>query len=96
MPKHFIDCLETVSTLVLLGSVTIGSASICIVLLYNMAFVLLREAGQMPLLAAFAATLLVSIITYVYKAAHEEYNTPPTLCDQDPIHYEEDPVPIAA
>ncbi len=98
MPKHFLDCLETVSTLVLLGSVTIGSASITLVILYNMALVLLREAGQMPLLTAFTATLLVSILAYLYNAACDEYNNPPRpfVEDPDPIHYEEDPVPVAA
>lgn len=96
MPKRLINCLETVSTLVLLGSVTLGCASVCLIILYNMALVLLKEVGQAPILAALSILLTAGLVGYVYVAGAPP--APPLtkqeapLLDEDPIHYEQDPM----
>lgn len=96
MPKRLINCLETVSTLILLGSVTVGCSLVCLILLYNMALVLLKEVGQAPILASFSILLLGFLVGYVYRAG--ALPVPPVIqeapfLDEDPIHYEQDPAP---
>jgi hypothetical protein len=94
MSKRFIGLLETVSTLVFLGSVSIGCGAISIVLLYNMALVLLQEAGQMPLLSGCVIIAGALFIGYLCNAPSYAYHSIANAYDEDPIHYEEDPAPI--
>jgi hypothetical protein len=96
MPLHFIDIFEAISTCVLLGSVTVGCAAISLILLYNMALVLLKEAGQMPVLTATIVSmgcLLAAYLCYNASDSMKYVDSSNRAEDQDPIHFEEDPSP---
>ncbi len=101
----FLQSFEFVSTVVFVGTVSVGFASIVAVVLYNMAFVLLHEAQQFPALAAIylllgllgALFLAESIGTELKGMGEEdEDQQEPVLPvhQEDPAVLDEDPIAL--
>jgi hypothetical protein len=96
---------EFISTILFLGTVSVGFASIIAIVLYNIAFVLIYEAQQVPAIAAIyllfgllGALFLAESIGMELKAMDEEDVDESGVergeegADEEPIPLDEDPI----
>lgn len=107
--QHKMACLqsfECISTIVFVGTVSVGFAAIVGIVLYNMAFVLIYEAQQFPALAAIylllgllgALFLAESIGMELKGMGEDEANNEQEVAlspHDDPIPFDEDPIAIS-
>jgi hypothetical protein len=99
----FLRSLEFISTAVFIGTVSIGFATLVMLLVYNMAFVLAYEARQSPFLAIGYGVMVVLGGLFLAEQMGdpadkdeevEEAPVVPVAPDTDPLHFEEDPVAL--
>ena len=99
----FLHALELISTIVFVGTISIGFTTLISILLYNMSFVLLNEAWRSPFLAAANIAICVTGALFLAEQMmgpdekdeeEEDRPVPPAPVEADPSSFDEDPIAI--